>query len=138
MLLEVLVAVAVVVLMITGLVVAVTSALRFTQASSRRSIAVKFSQEGIELTRRLRDTLGWETFANYGSVSGKLWCLDKTASLSPDDGDGICPTNIDGIFSRSVSFTWQDPKMLVAVSVTWKEAGNQFKSELRTYLTQWR
>lgn len=136
-LLEIVVTIGVVVILVSGLVVAAISALRFGRTARTRSQAVKFTQEGIELTRDLRNR-GWAAFAAYGTISGKLWCLSKAGVWTADDGDGVCPTNIDSLFARAVLFTWNDPLMKVTVAVGWSDGASTRETKLTTYLTEWR
>lgn len=131
-LLELIVTIGVVAIIVTGLVVAVTSSLRFGQSSRLRSQSVQYAQEGIELVRKIRDTQPWDTLMTY---AGKSWCLDSSGTWTADTGS--CPL-IDGAFTRRVSLTWNDPLMNVVSSVQWTEGSSQQSMELQTYLTQWR
>lgn len=136
-LIEAVVAIAIVVMLITGVLVATTQSLNVSQSGKFRSQAVKYAQEGIELSRNLRDS-GWSTFSTYGTVGGTLWCVDGNGTWTADDGDGVCPANVANIFTRAITIAWNDPIMDVSVSVSWEEGAEKRRVDLRTYFTQWR
>ena len=134
-LLELIISIGVVVFVMLGLVVAVTSSLRFSQASRNRSRAVKYAQEAIEMTRQIRDANNWDTFVAYSGVTPKVWCLSKTGVWTIEDGN--CAP-LDGIFSRNVTMTWEDPIVRVEADVSWQDGSRVLHSQLDTYLTQWK
>jgi len=117
-LLELVIAIGVVAVIITGLVVAATSSLRFGQESRLRSSAVKYAQEAIELARQMRDTQSWDTFMSYTGSGSQI--------------------EMRGPFTRTVTFTWNDPIMTVQSNVSWAVGASQQTTQLQTYLTQWR
>lgn len=135
-LLELIISIGVVVFVMMGLVVAVTSSLRFGQASRYRSRAVKYAQEGVELTRQLRDVNVWESFLSFADTTPKEWCLDKSGTWSIVGGNACAP--LDGIFTRIVTLTWQDPLVRVQADVSWQDGSRVLHSQLETYLTNWR
>ncbi len=134
-LLELIISIGVVVFVMLGLVVAVTSSLRFSQASRNRSRAVKYAQEAIEMTRQIRDTSPWDTFLGYTGSTSKSWCLSKEGVWTPVDGTCV---PLDGIFTRTVDLTWNDPIVVVGVDVSWQDGSRVLHSQLDTYLTQWK
>ena len=133
-LLEIIVATGVAVLLIGGLVVGTTVSLRTSQYGERRSRAIKYAQEGIELTRNLRDEFPWDAFIAYDT--GTVTCLGSDGSYVA----GPCIVNIGTLYTRSVSFNWNsvDNRMEVTVAVSWNEAGRAQDVTLDTYFTQWR
>jgi type II secretory pathway pseudopilin PulG len=133
-LIEIIVAIGVVVLLVTGLLAGATATLKAAQYSRVKSLAVRYSQEALETARTVRNT-GWETFSTYGSVGGITWCLNKAGSWT--QAPGSCSPNIDNIYTRTVVFTWQDPKMNVAVSTTWTDGARTYRVDQTTYFTQW-
>jgi type II secretory pathway pseudopilin PulG len=141
MLIESVVATMLVVLLVTGLISGTTAALRAGQAGRNRSQANKYSQEGIEMARNLRNA-GWVPFFSRADVAPQvqLWCLAKDNAWpgSPATGIADCDLNIDGMFGRSISFSWDDPRMIVVASVRWNEGSAPHQSQLTTYFTQWR
>ena len=134
-LLELIISIGVVVFVMLGLVVAVTSSLRFSQASRNRSRAVKYAQEAIEITRQLRDGNLWATFLDYTGQTSKTWCLSSDGVWTVENGSCV---PLDGIFTRNVVLTWNDPQVLVHVDVSWQDGNRVLHSQLDTYLTQWK
>ncbi len=133
-LIEVVVAVGVVVLLVTGLIVGSTASMKGSEFSVAKSRALKYSQEGIELSRSLRDG-SWATFA---ARSG-LYCLAKDG-IWPASSSSSCPINIDGTFTRGVTFAWDglNNRMRVTSTVTWIDGNGTHNSQLETYFTQWK
>jgi hypothetical protein len=117
-----------------ALVIAVTSSLRFGQSSRLRSAAVKYAQEGIELARQYRDSHAWSEFYAFADP-GSTWCLAKDNVWVEDSGSGC--TLIDNTFTRTVTFSWNDPLVQVSVDVTWQDGSRPGELSLETYLTQW-
>jgi Tfp pilus assembly protein PilV len=133
-LVEAVVVVSIVVLLVTGLVAGTTASLRSAQSGRTKTQAVAIAQEGMELLRTMRDE-DWDTFAAY---SGS-YCLgdDHVLSVSP----GTCSPNVTSSqlpFTREVEFSWQDPKMVATVNVSYLEGENTRTSTLVTYFTQWK
>ncbi len=133
-LVEVVVAVGVVILLVTGLIVGSTNAIRGGEFGIIKSRAIKYAQEGIELSRSLRDS-GWAAFATKSGV----WCLDKTGVWTQAVA-GACPVNVDVVFTRMVTFTWDaaGSRMKVDVNVSWNDGNGVHTSEIITYFTQWK
>lgn len=132
---EVVVAIGVVVLLVTGLVVGTSVSLKASQYGKARSQAVQYAQEAIEIARNVRDN-GWTTFATYGGVSPVSWCLDKSGVWTAMSDS--CSANIDNFYTRQVTLTWIDPKMKVDVSVSWIDGNKTYTMPITTYFTQWK
>lgn len=133
-LVEAVVVIGVVVLLVTGLVAGTTAALRSAQSGRTRTQAVSLAQEGIEIVRGVRDN-NWTTFQAYTGS----YCLGSNHVLTPSGG--TCTPNIttaQGVLARSVSFDWQDPKMVVTVTVSYTEGEGSKDVTLVTYFTQWK
>lgn len=128
---EIVVAIGIVVLLVSGLIVGTTASVRTAGEARLRSLAVKYSQEALELTRQLRDS-DWDAFQAYSG----LWCLDKGGVWT---SASLCPVNIDNTFTRGVTFSWNGSanRMEVTASVTWQDGGTTHKSDLLTYFTKW-
>lgn len=135
-LIESIVATLLVVLLVTGLISGTTASLRAGQSGRDRSQANKYAQEGIEMTRNLRNA-GWYPFF---AQRDNIWCLakDNVWPGSPASGVADCDRNIDNLFGRSVSFSWNDPLMVVVSTVRWFDGSTTHASTLTTYFTQWR
>lgn len=129
---EIIVVLGIVLLLVTSLIAGSTGALRTSDQSKLRSLAVSYGQEAMEKTRQMRDE-NWTTFQ---SKSG-LWCLDKAGSWT--QSAGVCPVNIDSQFTRGVTFSWNavDERMEVTTTVSWQDAGSTHQSTLKTFFTQW-
>lgn len=135
-LLELIVSIGVVAFVVLGLVAAVTSSLRFGQASRSRSGAVKYAQEAMERTRQLRDAYTWDEFLTYADSSGEVWCINS-AGVWSGVGGASCSV-LDGKYTRTISLTRQDPIVRALVTVTWQEGSTQFSTDLESYFTQWK
>ncbi|MBI5448717.1 hypothetical protein HY948_00125 [Candidatus Gottesmanbacteria bacterium] len=131
-LVEAVVVIGVVTVLVTGIIVGTTASLRNINEGKTRSLALKYSQEGIEYARNLRN-IGWTGFAEKSGV----YCLDKTNVLTAS-ANSVCPVNVDSIYIRSLTFTWVDPVMNVASKVAWDDGRGEHKSELTTNFTRWR
>jgi hypothetical protein len=139
-LVEAVVAIAVVVLIVSGLIIAVISSLRSAQSSRARSTATKLTQDGIEIVRNLRD-LGWSDFISKDSPIA--WCLGNDKELSNLPADCIHNIPADSVsktpFTRTALITKSaQNQATVTIEVTWLEGQTSRKSTATTYLTQWR
>lgn len=137
-LVELVVAIGVVAAVLVALVSAVTSSLRYAQASRHRSIALKLAQEGMELTRRLRDTNGWSVFMTYATTNAGKWCVDVSGAFTESDGTGTCPLSAESPYWRLITFSFTDPAMNVTAAVSWGERTTQSTVLLTTHFTQWK
>ncbi|MDO8451443.1 MAG: hypothetical protein Q7S76_01075 [bacterium] len=137
LLVEAVIAVGMVIILTTGLVVATVTSLKAAQFARMKTRATKYAQEGIELTRKLRDD-GWPAFQAYGTVGGKNWCLKSdgtwvdTASCAPADF-------IDGIFARNVVMLWNETegRMEATVVVRWTDT-TAHTARIKSYFTEWK
>lgn len=136
-LIELIVVLGVVALVLTGLIAAVTSSLRFGVSSRYRGLAVKHAQEGLELARKLRDSGTWSDFLVYSGGTSTKWCLPSNGMWESYTVDG-CPLEISSQFWRTITFTWQDPIMVVTSEVSWGERVAPSIVSFTTYLTQWK
>lgn len=142
-LVEVVVAFGVVIVIVTGLLSTTLVSIKATRIGKMRTQAVKYAQDGIELTRGLRDNFDWPTFQAYagGLTDGSTltWCVDNTSTWPATSGACSFP-NIDNIFTRNVTFTWDSVTeyMDVTSSVRWTEGSTTKTSEFTTTYTQWK
>ena len=129
---EIVVALGIVIVLISGLIVGATSAVRTNDQSRLRSLAVGYVQEALELTRKLRDE-SWDTF----QVKNGLWCLDKAGVWT--QAVVTCPSNIDSVFTRGVTFSWNAGalRMDITARVSWQDGAATHQSSLITFFTQW-
>lgn len=135
--LELVVALGVVSLVLTGLVAAATSSLRFGQAGRQRGLGVKYAQEGIELSRKLRDGGLWSDFVAKSGSGTARWCLSGSGVWSQDTDVG-CPIATENPFWRTVTFSWADPIMEITSEVSWGERQVPTVVTFVTQFTQWK
>lgn len=135
-LIETVIAIAVVVLIVSGLVIAVISSMRSAQSSRARSLATKLTQDGIESIRNLRDS-GWANFID-SYTSFDEWCLGTDGIPSPPDCTDITISNLHFTRTALIENSGQD-QVTVTVRVTWKDGSTTDRqSKASTYLTKWR
>lgn len=116
-LIEMVIALSIVIIIILALVGLITVSIRNATFSQNQALATKYAQEGIEEARRLRDEQG-DSFFTDGSCS-------LTESV--------------GIFTRTRTCSFDgDKTMTVTVVVSWTDTQGYHKSELTTYLTNWK
>lgn len=129
---EIVVALGIVLILLSGLVAGATSAVKTNSQTQKRSLAISYSQEALELSRKLRD----EDWTSFQSKSG-LWCLDKSGVWT--QGALSCAVNIDNFYTRGVTFTWNEAgsRMEVVATVSWPDSGSTHQSTLTTFFTQW-
>jgi len=141
-LIEAVVTLGVVMLLITGLVVGITSSLQNAQTSKSRALAVQYGQDAIEVLRQKRDT-DWTAFALYGTVNVPItYCLNELKNLVAPSAEGTCP----GTFQRILIITKtlinpgpsQKEVMDVQVDVSWLEGSSRRSITLRTKFTPWK
>lgn len=134
-LVEAVVVIGVVVLLVTGLIAGTTSSLRSAASGKIRSQAVRFTQEGIEHMRALRD----ENWTNFQINSG-TYCYGSDGVLIATATETCAPNIVttEGSFIRMITFSWQDPRMVVMVRVSYPEGEGIKNVEFTTYFTKWR
>jgi type II secretory pathway pseudopilin PulG len=144
-LIEAVVASAVVILLVTGLIAGTSASLKASQNARQRSMATQLTQESMEYVRNLRDQ-GWNNF--YANYSNKDFCFGPYAnpSLVEKTNPNQCDNNIDiqdGIihyrYTRSIDFNWDGAGFMdVMVNVKWSEGSNPRESKAQTRLSNWR
>jgi type II secretory pathway pseudopilin PulG len=120
-LIEVVVVIALVVVLVTGIVSGTTVTLSQNKESQLRSNALQYAREGLEIIRYTREQ-GWGTFAALGDPPA-TYCLGSDRQFIASTGN--CGTNILGTtFSREVDMSLiaienAAPSMLIVVTVGW-------------------
>ncbi len=121
-LIEVLVAAAVGILVIVGLVGVTVTSIKNAQFAKNQATATKYAQQEMENVRLERDRT-WSVFWNkQGTTSG--------------------PTPVTGAFLKSVQYidasvpTGSQSKMQVTVTVTWTDYSGTHQSQLVSYFTR--
>lgn len=133
-LVEAVVVIGIVALLVTGLISGTTASLKTAQSGRVRSQAVSLAQEGLEYARTIRDQK-WNTLLSYSGT----YCMGNDNVLVPAGGScGVNVTVTENSFSRSISFSWQDPKMVITSQVSYIEGQLTKDVTLVTYLTQWK
>ena len=137
-LIEVLTALAVVLLVIVALIRATTISMRSSGFSKAQAQATAYAQEAIEWIRAERD----KDWNGISSRAGLTFCLNSE-SLSWS-AEGVCPADdylLGGRFKREATLTnigGTGNQIEVEVIVSWQEAGGEHHSQVNTYLTNWR
>lgn len=130
-LVESVVTLGVVILLVTGLVVGTTSALKYAQSSRTRNAATQYASEGLELARRERDN-GWGVFARAGT-----FCVGSSGAIPTEPCDML-----ENTYSRTLTYTLDnadDPQTVVVISsVSWVEGAENKMISLQTTLTNWK
>lgn len=126
-LLEVIIAMAVAVVLISGLVFSVTASIRNSQFAKSQTLATKLAQEGLEKIRGYRDQNTWATFTTpVGSPNcGNLSTMGIAAPPSPFTRIVACvdttPSDVD--------------KRKVTVTVSWTDPMGTHQSQLTSYFS---
>ena len=122
-LVEAVIALAVSVLIISGLLSVVTASIGSATFSRNQSSATKYTEEGMELVRSYRDQNTWDVF--YGNIGA---CQDKAGiSLHPQ-------TNFD---RKVTCISVDSSKVKVTAIVSWTDSKGTHNSKLVSYLTKW-
>jgi Tfp pilus assembly protein PilV len=137
-LIEAIVAIAVVVVLVTGLVVGTTRAISATTSARVRSVANKLVQDGMEYLRQQRNIVTWSEFSDY---AGNTYCMKDDNTLVPgatcSASDQIVQSAIPPL-SRIAQFTSSGVnKIDVTIMVSWSESGTTRQSKATTSLTNW-
>lgn len=132
-LIEVLTALAVVLLVIIALIRATTTSMKGSDFAKTQSSATSYGQEAIEWIRAERDK-NWDNIDVH--ATGAPLCL-----MSLDWTSAECGENdyIDGTkFKRQATLTKDGEKVKIEVIVGWQDSSGEHQSKLTTYLTNWR
>lgn len=122
-LIEVMVAIAVLVLILLGMLTAVTYSVRNATFAKNQAIATKYTQEAMENARELRDTHRLEFFQS-GSSSLTDCNIEDEAIES-----GF-------VLNRTCELVGEET-VLIEVAVTWTDARGTHDATASSYLTKW-
>lgn len=155
--LEVVVATGILVIVISASVILAKMAVKSSVLSLERVQAYNLAQQGIEMVRAIRDTnwidgdsnTVWNdklTTGDHGAnINNWQLTIDPSDTSSLDNREFRRVINISSIDSAMAQILSQfDPditsdKMLkIKVSVSWKEYGQDWDTELITYLSDWK
>lgn len=137
-LVEVLLAVALVLIVVVSLSQLGITALRTADAGRSRATAVGLTREAIEAARSLRDQDSDAFFAlrsGYYSYGGSFIFV-RPAAPNPPYSDYQVPSFAN--YRRVVQFTPSPDKMEVNVTTYWQEYGSYPRVSSSTTLTKWR
>ncbi|MDP3955261.1 MAG: prepilin-type N-terminal cleavage/methylation domain-containing protein [bacterium] len=134
-LVEVLIALAIVLLVIIALARGVTTAIKSSEASKRGIQAASYAQEGMENIRAFRDA-GWTQF--YGYVTSNNGINRDFTGTVPSSSNCPASANILDIFTRCVKFesTANPDKFKATVTVSWTDGSGTHASILISYFTK--
>jgi Tfp pilus assembly protein PilV len=140
---ELIIAIAIGVVIITGIVILTTLSVGNSTLSKNDASGLRYAQEGIEWIRAERDK-SWATTVSKSSSTTQNYCI-STLSWSTS---GTCTTaqTISGtIYTRTLSLTSHDydgdsltETIDAIVLIRWSEGGKQHTSQLATQLTSWK
>lgn len=166
-LLEIIIATAIIVTVITAVLGLVTQSLVASSSAKLKTQASFLAQEAMEIVHNIRDTNwkkvqawdtnfytgtdGWYTLVTFDPPptanppgTGTGWKLNFASSTETSDGSNIPP--LDGVtFTRYIYVTNDTnndgtpelDKRKVSVKVTWAEKGTTSKFETSSILTNW-
>ncbi len=130
-LIEVLIALAASVAVVSAIVVTVITSLNNAQFTKNQNLATQYSRQGMEIVRQIAKN-NWADFQTY---TNRDYCLDKeSTSLSTMTGLN-CGLNIDSLFSRQITIiqsgsTYCTNSVEVKSSVSWSDSKCQTGSIL--------
>lgn len=113
LLIEILISLAILILVISGIMAAVTVSVRNSAFARNKSLANQYAQECLEKIRQKRDNQG-------------------LSSISSSD----CPS-LSFPFTRTVTISGTTEKIVTAV-VSWREGSKTYNTTLKTILTNWK
>jgi type IV pilus modification protein PilV len=125
-LIEVLVAILIVGLVITGVMLSITYSVKNSAEARYREVASQLAQDGMEVVKLRREVDEWSEFAAYAPAT---YCLDTSVATLNDVGS--CTNNVTNsskTFTRSVQLTKTvtTPETVTAtVTVSWQSDSNQ-------------
>lgn len=140
LLLEVLMATALIILIIVALVSAVVVSTRSARFASNKSVATKYVNQGTEAVRSIRET----SWTNLSSVSGSTRGLQYNGSQWSFTASGITfdyPDTPANFYTRSINVTCNPPandSCTVIVTVSWREGINLSASSSTIAFTKWK
>lgn len=130
---EMVIVIGILVLILGGIVVALTRSVKNTTFSDESAIASRLAQEGIEWVRQERDNSPWEDFK--AKANNQTRCLrDLNWNNNTNDDCGL----IDNKFKRTITLSENNDRITVDVVVEWENSEGTHESHLTTVLTDWR
>lgn len=129
-LIEVLIALAASVAVVSAIVVTVITSLSNAEFTKNQNLATQYSREGIEILRQMAKN-SWTGFKNNDKVN---YCLDKNNILTPMAGLN-CGKNISGFFDRQIIINPNSPadcanSIKISSKVFWSDSKCQIGNVL--------
>jgi Tfp pilus assembly protein PilV len=137
---EIVIATGVVAFVMTATLAVISVSLRTTVLSQNKSLATKYTQEGVEYFRAQRNLMGWEGFIDT-IEAGTLFCLNQLTYTATGGLEQVparaCTQNefVDSKnrFKREAQVTYAEVAgegiVTVLVQVTWNDSGKVITSE---------
>lgn len=130
---ELIIALAVTALVVTGIIKVVTISVRNAAFAKNQAESTRLAQEGLEWLRVERDS-GWDAFATRSNSTWCLLSLDWSKQRPCRESEKISDT-----FSREATLTTlSNDNIEVLVRVSWADPAGRHESRLDTRLTRWR
>ena len=139
---ELVIALAVSILIIAGLVIAVTYSIKNATFSKNKAEATRLAQEAIEWVRAERNA-SWETFTTRVAAtpigSSAPYCMNNTPLSWTNE---LCTTysisGTSGKFKRDAILTRTNTNTIeVEIVVSWQDGTTIHRSKISTRLTNW-
>lgn len=132
---ELVIALAVTVLIVTGIVQVVTISIRNANFAKTQAEATRYAQQAAEWLRAERNN-GWDAF--YSKVAIGDWCLKNLDWTGP----GVCGTGdfiLQTSFLRSLKLISSDVKTVNAeIRVSWTDSQGKHESKIDTVLVNFK
>lgn len=135
-LIELLIALGIAAFVIVALVQSMVTGAKNTRFAKNQTLATRYSQQGIEKVRNLRDTLGWAGF--YNTYNGADLCMDQGDPANWTSAP--CTANLDNFFIRETTIDDADGlgnRLLINIKTSWTDSDGTHMSEQNTELTRW-
>lgn len=149
-LIETMVAVSIIVVGLVSALTLISNSLFYVSNIQDRLVAANLAQEGIELTRNLRDN-NWlqDRNWNFGLTDGDYQMAYNQNSLSAYTGLPLLYDSNSGFYNyssgtaasytRKISITnLSDFEMRIVSTVTWQRRGAAYNSSAENHLFNWR
>ncbi|PIR61770.1 MAG: hypothetical protein COU66_02035 [Candidatus Pacebacteria bacterium CG10_big_fil_rev_8_21_14_0_10_44_11] len=127
-LIEVLIAIVVVGLVVTGVMLSISYSVRNSAESRYREVASQLAQDGMEVVILERQSEAWSKF----SLRNGIYCISPTAVSLSDTAQSISTcstgsyliTNGNKTYTRYVNITPDSGAMKAIVTIIWKSESN--------------
>lgn len=119
-LVEVLVALGIITVVASALMGVVITSMGNTRFSKNQNLATQYSQEGMEIMRRIRDN----NYVDFRNIPNATYCLDDGVMALPLPAD-CTNANVPGNFLRKVTITQGGCAANIAnvtVTVSWQDS----------------